>query len=265
MSEIHRFDIQEKIQELLFLNQEQIYSIEDIHKLFYDKYDEFREMDIRKNTRKKIQFIFLKLDDKNENISHIIIDNKDHIIYSNRSKEEIINDFQKKENISDTFVHIPNESIEFIYLKSMKENIDKNSFDFLSDFPDGINNSLHILILNNEFDLIKKLDNLTTVNYNVNTKDGLSCVDLARKSKNMEMFEFFLEKNYFYRLKRFETILESLKEEQYKNHDTILLLKKRSNDLEKRLNNIYTHRIIENCKTIGIIALLCISVKKFIH
>ena len=46
-----------------------------------------------KNLRKKLQFIFLKLDDKNNNIYHIIKDNKDNIIYTNRSKKDILNDF----------------------------------------------------------------------------------------------------------------------------------------------------------------------------
>ncbi len=192
MSENHRFDILEKIQEILFVEPDKLFSIDDIHSILSYNYDEFRELDSRKNTRKKIQFIFLRLDNISKNITHIIIDNREHIIYSLRSKEEILNDFQRKqETILDNFVHISHDNI---YVKTIKENIDKNDFDFLSDFPDGIHNSLHILILNNEFDLIKKLDNLTTVNYNVNTKEGLSCVDLARKSKNMEMFEFFLEK-----------------------------------------------------------------------
>jgi len=247
-----KFVIEEKIKEILFNEPEKLFNIEEIHTLLSEKYSEYRELDFRKNLRKKLQFIFLKLDDKNNNIYHIIKDNKDNIIYTSRSKKDILNDFIDNFTKNDYEIVVKKETKENKYIKIIKQMVEEENYSFLFNFDlfDG-ENPINILILNNEFEIIKKLDN--TINLN-----DLSFIDLTRKTKNSEMLEFFLEKNYLYRINSYENLVESLRNNIKKNNDTITILTNKTNKLEKEVRNF------KLLKKICIVTLFAVALKKIL-
>ena len=124
-----------------------------------------------------------------------------------------------------------------------------------SNFIDGTNHPIHLLIANNENKLIKDLDELTTIDFNIKNSNGKNCLDVAKEAKNFDVFQIILEKNYQSKLKSLEKINDTLKDNQKKIYEQMDDNKKKIALLEKKIQHLKSNATIETIKTIFIFVL----------
>ena len=100
---------------------------------------------------------------------------------------------------------------------------------------DGNNHPLHILIINNEIQTIKKLGDLTQIDFNVKNREGKYCIDLARETRNCEILEYILENIYTKKISNIQKLNETIKENQKLNYEKIEQLNKKVESLTELL------------------------------
>lgn len=272
---VENFDMADKIIELLSLNHDQLYSIRQIHSALYEKYDEFRKQDLKKDLINKLKITFMTIESEYNNIYRVVKNDSHYLIWSLKSKDEIMSniqkespktyeviDYEKDEAELDNFMKFSNEKD---YCKFIKEMIKEKNFSFMyeSNYLDGINHPIHILILNDEVGTLKTLDELTKVDYSIRNKDGKSCLDLARDKKNCILLEMILIKNFEIKLGEVLKINESLKEGQKKNYDQINGLNTKITKLNEKTKELEEKNLWEFFKSFIIFVLLGLYINSF--
>jgi len=266
------FDIADKIIEFLSSNHDKFYSIHQIHAELYEKHEEFRRLDMKKDMINRLKTTFLTIEGEYNNIYRIVKNDKHYLIWSLRSKEEIIKEVIPVDEIKsypiqseiekdlDNFLSFSSQND---YVSLIKEYIMKKDMSFMFDnnLIDGNNYPIHVLIQNNEFELIKKLDELTNVDYSKTNSKGKNCIDLARESRNCEILEFILDKIFYVKLTQVNKLVENLKEGQKTNYDKISVLNKKIDELSKKNKELEENNAFNFLKNIIIIVLLYFAFK----
>lgn len=245
MTTIDNFDISDKIVEFLTINHDKLFTIKQIHSEFYEKYEEFKKLDLKKDLINKLKVSFMTIEGEYNNIYRIVNNDKHYLIWSLRKKDEIINDLNKSnysdiskqydveiEKELDNFLHFSNQTD---YLKLINQLISENNYSFMfeNNYIDGVNHPIHLLIINNEFETIKKLGDLTTIDFNIKNKNGKSCTDLAKEAKNFDILEYIILDISFKRILNIQKLNDSLKENQKQNYQKIDELNKKIAELTK--------------------------------
>lgn len=272
---VEKFDIADKIIELLSFNHDQLYSIRQIHSILYDKHEEFRRQDLKKDLINKLKTTFLTIESEYNNIYRVVKNDSHFLIWSLKSKDEIMSNIQKES--PKTFEVIENDkddaeldnfmkfSNETDYCKFIKDMVREKNFSFMyeSNYLDGSNHPVHILILNEEVGTLKTLDELTKVDYSIRNKEGKSCLDLAREKKNCVLLEMILIKNFEFKLGEVLKINETLKEGQKKNYDQINTLNSKITSLTEKIKELENKNLWEFLKSFVIFVLLGLYLKSF--
>lgn len=279
---IEDFDIADKIIEELSSNRDTLYTLRQIHSILFDKYEDFRKLDTKKDLINKLKITFLTIEGEYNNIYRIVLQDKHYLIWSLKEKNEIISELatQPKKFSGDGVIVSRNEIKEEIekelenftlfsgtncYVNVIKQMIqEKNiSFMFENNLLDGVNHPIQILILGNDFESIKKLDELTTIDFNVKNKEGKSCLDLAKETKNCEILEFVLEKTFSIKTASFSKIIDNLKEAQKVEFDKMVESKKIIEKLENEIKELKSNEAFEYFKSFLILFLMSIIVKYY--
>jgi len=277
MNDIEKFDVADKIIEELTTHHDVFYTIRQIHSAFYDKYEEFRHPDKKKIMIDKLKVAFLTIEGEYNNIYRIVKDDKHYLIWSLKDKDTILNenkivhpvtfvpsDTNDYDKDLDNFSNIPENPKDYIQI--ITQMIDDKNFSFMYDtnFIDGKNHAIHILIMNNRLDLIQKLDDLTTIDFTVKNIEGKSCLDLAKEVKDIDMLEMILEHIYESRIQNLTKVNEILKNTQKKVYDQISINDKKITELEKKLKEASEKNGWETFKTM-IISFLCLYIFTPLH
>lgn len=279
---IEDFDIADKIIEELSSNRDTLYTLRQIHSILFDKYEDFRKLDTKKDLINKLKITFLTIEGEYNNIYRIVLQDKHYLIWSLKEKNEIISELatQPKKFSGDGVIVSRNEIKEEIekelenftlfsgtncYVNVIKQMIqEKNiSFMFENNLLDGVNHPIQILILGNDFESIKKLDELTTIDFTVKNKEGKSCLDLAKETKNCEILEFVLEKTFSIKTASFSKIIDNLKEAQKVEFDKMVESKKIIEKLENEIKELKSNEAFEYFKSFLILFLMSIIVKYY--
>jgi len=252
MQSIESFDIEDKLIEFLSIHHDKAFTIQQIHSEFYEKYDIFRNFELKKTLIEKLKVAFLTIEGNYNNVYRFVKDDKHYLIWTLRSKDEIIKEtlnYDKNVVIVDKEIeHDLNNLLSFSnntdYYVLVKQMVADRNFGIMYDknYIDGTNHPIHILILNNDLESIKKLMDLTIIDFGTKNKDGKDCLEIARDVKNCEILETILQDIYESKMKNFIKINESLKETQKKNYDEITNLTKQNTDLKKDLDSIISDR-----------------------
>ena len=269
---VDNFDISDKIIDELTVQHDKLFSIRQIHSLLYDKYEEFRRLDLKRDMINKLKLAFLTIEGEYNNIYRIVKNDKHYLIWSIKPKDVIIKELESNsprlfsENKNKEDIEIEKELDDFMtfqeskdYVKLIKEMIEQRNYSFIYDnnFIDGTNYPIHILIIHNEYELIRILDDLTHIDYTVNNKDGKSCSDLAIEANNCKILEFVMEKIYTARTTKLTKLIDTLKADQKQNYDQITNLNKTiknlNDDIVTLKNIINADKAIEWIKNIIIV------------
>jgi len=133
---------------------------------------------------------------------------------------------------------------------------------------DGINNAIHLFVINNDIQNLKKIGEIHKIDWTVRNRNNKSCLELARENKNCEMIEYILNNINDEAILNLKNIMESQKSVQkdiYDRSNKLSLenanlisenqeLKSNNHELEAKYERIYKFNYITS---ISLIYFLC--------
>lgn len=264
---VESFDLADKVIEELTIRHDELFTLRQVHSMLYDKYAEFRDPELRTAFIDKLNIVFLTIEGEYNNIYRVVKDNKNYLIWTLKKKEEVLENCKVNvdtkqidkdtDTYLDSFLNVP-ENYAKDYIAIIKKMIDTKNFSFMyeTNFLDGVNHPIHLLILNNEVQLIKRLNDLTTIDYTIRNKEGKSCVDLAKEVRSCDLVEFFMERNFDLKFRNLLKNSDTLKESQKAAYEKISTLTKKNTELEEKCKNVEKSKVFNTLKNLIICTLL---------
>ena len=185
MSSINNY--MKSIAKFLVLNKEKIYSIGELYSELDKNYPEYYLR--REENLKQFKLAIFNIDEEYENIHKFLINNVYNIIYSLKTKTDIINIYSKRTYSS--YIREP----ELNYIDIIENYIYNGRYKYLittDNYIDGENTGLHLLIKNNNKLLLRRLISNINVDWGIRTSTGKSCLELAKKDNNVDIVELIL-------------------------------------------------------------------------
>lgn len=248
-------------------NCDKRFSLHGLHSLLISTYSEFSDF-IHNSSNSGEKFksayinVFMLIEHEYNNIYRFVIADVQYLIWSTKSKNELyynldlLNSHNDEQYGSYNFGPVDYCSIVQNYIKSKE-------FSFMCDniILDGVNNGLHILIMNKQLKSIKDLVNLTSIDWTIANKDGKSYLDLAKETRDCDIVEFVVESIYTSKNNKLVVHNETLKEKQKELYNKV-------NNLEREIIivNVDCHKKIDSLSTANInktILILFVSVGWF--
>ncbi len=247
---MEEFNLSEAIIDYLTSNDEKLYSMSALHASLVSKYPilDIKEPTKRSEFNEKFKLEFLTIDSKYKGIYRFIISDRQYIVWSLRSYEELYKIFidktfdtdnrfknSTKETLVDT--HTINTEIETTnYYELVKTYILNKDYKYIyQDIKiDGVNNITHLLVLNNDLACLKQLNEYHKIDWSLKNKYGKTCVELAKENKYCDMLEFILNEIFESSILTYKNLLEnqkSLQKDAYEKNSELSLENKRLTSL----------------------------------
>lgn len=249
-------DISNIIYQELTSESDKLFTLQEIYDIFYERFELVKKLELREEIKRKVQIAFFTIEGEYDNIYRVTVGSTNYLIASLRNKMEILKEVATKQPkpLVNKTANDEKEILSFAskedYVKLIKCFIAEKNFSFMYDgnLLDGVNHPIQILILNNEYDTILQLCDLTTVDFSVKNSQGKNCLEMATENNNCKILRYILEKNYEVKITNLYKLNESLKDVQKQNYDKITELKARIESIEldherldelNFLNNVY--------------------------
>ena len=239
-----------KVYGYLVLKQNKLCSLIEIYNSLSTTYPEFniRERYLREILLCNFETVFATITHKYENVYIINKNDKNYLVWSLNDEKCISNEHHsfQQDNLNNSECLYDNEILnrfekfsnkkfyEVNHISNFKKMIDDCDYSFIytSNFIDG-NLPIHLLIINNEFNIINKLAKLTCIDFSLKNKNGKNCLELAKEIKNCDLVELIVEKKYENELNE----LNDIKKNQIKTYTQI-------KECNKKINNMKIYKII---------------------
>jgi hypothetical protein len=203
----------------------------------------------RNEFNEKFRIEFLTLENKYKGVYRFIINERQYIIWSletydnlyqthikntqeNRTEsytnavrtETNSNAFRTETNsnafrTSDLYINTEIETTN--YYEMIKCYINSGEYKYIyGDIKvDGINNAIHLFVINNDITNLKKISNIHKIDWTLKNRNNKSCLELARENKNCEMIEYILTNIHDESILNLKNIMESQKSIQKEIYD----------------------------------------------
>ena len=233
-------DISNIIYQELTSESDKLFTLQEIYDIFYERFELVKKLELREEIKRKVQIAFFTIEGEYDNIYRVTVGSTNYLIASLRNKMEILKEVATKQPkpLVNKTANDEKEILSFAskedYVKLIKCFIAEKNFSFMYDgnLLDGVNHPIQILILNNEYDTILQLCDLTTVDFSVKNSQGKNCLEMATENNNCKILRYILEKNYEVKITNLYKLNESLKDVQKQNYDKITELKARIESIE---------------------------------
>jgi hypothetical protein len=240
------FNLSETIVDFLSSNDEKLYSMSALHTSLISKYPflDIKESHKRSEFNEKFKLEFLTIDSKYKGIYRFIISDRQYIVWSLRTYEELYKIFvdktfdsdnrlktSTKETLVDT--HTINTEIETTnYYELVKSYILNKDYKYIyQDIKiDGVNNITHLLVQNNDLTSLKQLNELHKIDWSLKNKHGKTCVELAKENKYCDILEFILNEIFESTVFSYKNLLENqktLQKDSYQKNSELTIENKR--------------------------------------
>jgi hypothetical protein len=240
------FSLSEAIIDFLTSNDEKLYSMSALHSSLISKYSflDIKEPNKRSEFNEKFKLEFLTIDSKYKGIYRFIISDRQYIVWSLRTYEELYKIFvdktfdtdnrlknPTKETLVDT--HTINTEIETTnYYELVKTYILNKDYKYIyQDIKiDGVNNITHLLVINNDLTCLKQLNELHKIDWSLKNKYGKTCVELAKENKYCDILEFILNEIFESTVFSYKNLLEnqkSLQKDSYEKNSELTIENKK--------------------------------------
>lgn len=239
-----------KVYGYLVLKQNKLCSLIEIYNSLSTTYPEFntREKYLREIMLCNFETVFATITHKYDNVFIINQDDKNFLVWSSNDEKYISNEHfsfqQDYSNNSDCvydneivnrFEIFSNKKFyEINHISNIKKMIDDCDYSFIytSEFIDG-NLPIHLLIINNEFNIINKLTKLTCIDFSLKNKNGKNCLELAKEINNCNLVELIVKKKYENELNE----LYNIKKNQINTYEQI-------REFNKKIKNMKMYKFI---------------------
>jgi hypothetical protein len=221
------FNLTETIFDFLTSNDEKIYSMSALHTNLISLYPflDIKDHHKRSEFNEKFKLEFLTIDTKYKGIYRFIISDRQYIVWSLRTYEELYKIFVDKTFDSDnrlkSFTHDSlidtitiNTEIETTnYYDLVKTYILNKDYKYIyQDIKiDGVNNVTHLLVLNNDLTCLKQLNELHKIDWSLKNKHSKTCAELAKDNKYCDILEFILNEILENTVLTYKNLLENQK------------------------------------------------------
>lgn len=253
MSTQQKFNIMEAIINITSGTPDTLMSIHNVHTRLYEKYKtEMSDPSKRDDIISGLKNAFREIEKKYDNIYRIFRSNGEYLIWSLKTRDEILLDLDSHQTYEDYLRNgiqsktsvFQNESIEYrrvfpnieVELQLPKE---KTVFEKITDMVnvrdltfihdpttvDGNMTAIQYLIKMNKVDLLRRINELSSVSFSVKTIRGETCVQLAMETGNCEMVEFILTASYERQIRTLHNQIDSLKATQATLYEDIRRLR----------------------------------------
>ena len=240
------FNLSETIVDFLSSNDEKIYSMSALHNNLISLYPflDIKDPHKRSEFNEKFKLEFLTIDAKYKGIYRFIISDRQYIVWSLRTYEELYKIFVDKTFDSDNRLKTPtketlvdthtiNTEIETTnYYELVKSYILNKDYKYIyQDIKiDGVNNITHLLVINNDLTSLKQLNELHKIDWYLKNKHGKTCVELAKENKYCDILEFILNEIFESTVFSYKNLLENqktLQKDSYQKNSELTIENKR--------------------------------------
>ena len=191
---------------------------------------------------------FLTLENKYKGVYRFIINERQYIIWSLESYDKLyethikntqnrteqnINTLRTETNINanrteqntnsvrtgDLYINTEIETTN--YYEMIKSYINSGEYKYVyGDIKiDGINNAIHLFVINNDIQNLKKISEIHKIDWTIKNRNNKLCLELARENKNCEMIEYILNNIHDEAILNLKNIMESQKSVQKDIYD----------------------------------------------
>jgi hypothetical protein len=228
-------------------------TIHNVHTRLYEKYK--TEMSVssrRDDTIRELKKAFREIEKEYDNIYRVFRSNGEYLIWALKTRDEILLDLDSFQTYEDYLRNgiqsktsvFQNESIEYrrvfpnievelqlpkekTVLERITDMVRDNDLTFIHDpiTVDGNMTAIQYLIKMNKVDLLRKINELSSVSFSVKTIRGETCVQLAIETGNCQMVEFILTASYEKQIRTLHNQIDSLKATQATLYEDIRRLR----------------------------------------
>ena len=184
----------------------------------------------RNEFNEKFRIEFLTLENKYKGVHRFIINERQYIIWSLESYDKLYETHIKNtQNRTETNtnpvrtnnLYINTEIETTNYYEMIKSYINSGEYKYIyGDIRvDGINNAIHLFVINNDINNLRKISEIHKINWILRNRNNKSCLELAKENKNGEMIEYILTNIHDEAILNLKNIMESQKSVQKDIYD----------------------------------------------
>ena len=259
-------------------------TIHNVHTRLYEKYKtEMSASSRRDDTIRELKKAFREIEKEFDNIYRVFRANGEYLIWALKTRDEILQDLESFQTYEDYLRNgiqsktsvFQNESIEYrrmfpnievelqlpkekTVLERITDMVNVRDLTFIHDptTVDGNMTAIQYLIKMNKVDLLRKINDLSSVSFSVKTIRGETCVQLAMETGNCQMVEFILSASYERQIRALHNQIDSLKGTQATLYEDIRKLRSDNQLLKVECDSTRLNRTLNKMKTYFIIFLI---------
>jgi hypothetical protein len=277
MSTQQKFNIMEAIINVTSGTPNTLMSIHNVHTRLYEKYKtEMSDPSKRDDIISGLKNAFRDIEKQFDNIYRVFRSNGEYLIWSLKTRDEILLDLDSHQTYEDYLRNgiqsktsvFQNESIEYrrvfpnieVELQLPKEKtvferitdmVRDNDLTFIHDpiTVDGNMTAIQYLIKMNKVDLLRRINELSSVSFSVKTIRGETCVQLAMETGNCQMVEFILTASYERQIRTLHNQIDTLKATQATLYEDIRRLRTDNQLLRTQCESSRVSRLMNKIKS----------------
>jgi hypothetical protein len=237
------FNTMEVIIDAMSGNADILMTIHNVHARLYEKYKpEMSEPSKRDDIIRQLKKAFREIESEYDNIYRIFRGNGEYLIWSLKSRDEILQDLESLQTYEDYLrngtkpdtveyrtvfpsievdLQLPKEKT---VLEKITEMLDARDLTFVSDMAtvDGNANAIQYLVQANQLDLLRRIHDLSSIPLSTKTiQTNETCSELAMKTGNCEMVKFVISNSYISQIRSLHNQIDTLKGTQATLYDDI--------------------------------------------
>jgi hypothetical protein len=225
-------ELGEIIIDYLSSNSDKLYTMTALYNEITSSMPSLQIKDTQKRNEfnEKFRIEFLTLENKYKGVYRFIINERQYIIWSLESYDKLYethikNTQNRTETITSSIktndLYINTEIETTNYYEMIKSYINSGEYKYIyGDIRvDGINNAIHLFVINNDIHNLRKISEIHKIDWTVRNRNNKSCLELARENKNCEMIEYILNNIHDESILNLKNIMESQKSVQKEIYD----------------------------------------------
>jgi len=266
-----QFNIMEAIIDAMSGKSDILMAIHNVHARLYEKYkSEMSDPSKRDDIIRQLKKAFRHIESKYDNIYRIFRGTGEYLIWSLKSRDEILQDLEslqtyedylrngKKPNMVEYCIMFPNIDADLqlpkekTVLEKIIEMLDSRDLTFVSDITtvDGNRNAIQFLIQENRLDLLRRIHDLSSIPLSTKTvKTNETCSQLAVSTGNCEMVEFVISNSYISQVRSLHNQIDTLKGTHATLYDDIRRLRSDNQSLRIECDSSRVSRQINKIKS----------------
>jgi hypothetical protein len=265
------FNIMEAIIDAMSGKPDLFMTIHNVHARLYEKYKpEMSDPSKRDDIIRQLKKAFRNIESEYDNIYRIFRGNGEYLIWSLKSRDEILQDLDSLQTYEDYLrngtkpdtveyrtvfpsidadLQLPKEKT---VLEKIIDMVNARDLTFVSDMAtvDGNANAIQYLVQANQLDLLRQIHDLTSIPLSTKTiQTNQTCSELAMATGNCAMVEFVISNSYEQKIRSLHNQIDTLKSTQATLYDDIRRVRAENQQLRTESETSRVNRLSNKIKS----------------